>query len=153
MSETAYIFIFLFIPFFIFLWWKLFTKAGYEGWQGILMIIPVVNFIVFLYYVFAEWPIIKRVMDLENKIKSNAKDSAIYVIDADVHDISNSSSIAHTSQQMQSHPCPNISHDQISSSKNESPKQERVSPEIRYTLYIVLILMILLFLASLLTKQ
>lgn len=45
---------------FVLCWFKIFRKAGYSGAMGILMVIPLVNAITFLYFVFSEWPILKE---------------------------------------------------------------------------------------------
>lgn len=37
--------------------WKVFSKAGYHGAMGLLMLVPFVNLLTFVYFVFAEWPI------------------------------------------------------------------------------------------------
>ena len=39
---------------------NIFGKAGFSKWLGLLMIIPVVNFIMVLYLGFADWPIHRR---------------------------------------------------------------------------------------------
>lgn len=41
----------------IYLMWRIAAKAGYPGAASLLMLIPVVNLIVFIYFAFAEWPI------------------------------------------------------------------------------------------------
>lgn len=46
--------------FFIYVWFRIFVKAGYSGWLGILMVIPIVNLIMILVLAFSEWPIEKR---------------------------------------------------------------------------------------------
>jgi hypothetical protein len=38
--------------------YKLFTKAGFNGALGLLMLVPVVNLGVALYLAFAEWPVL-----------------------------------------------------------------------------------------------
>ena len=42
---------------FAWIWGKIFSKAGFNAWLGILMLIPIANLIMFLYFAFAEWPI------------------------------------------------------------------------------------------------
>lgn len=39
------------------IWWKIFSKAGWSGALGLLMLVPIVNFIMALYVAFATWPI------------------------------------------------------------------------------------------------
>jgi len=37
-------------------WWKIFDKTGYGGAYGLLMFIPIINFIMLLVLAFTEWP-------------------------------------------------------------------------------------------------
>lgn len=56
--------------FFAFLQWKVFSKAGYPGWIGLLWVglgIPLLNIlaavailVVWIWFAFAEWPVIKK---------------------------------------------------------------------------------------------
>ncbi|ADV79309.1 hypothetical protein SAMN04244560_02495 [Thermoanaerobacter thermohydrosulfuricus] len=39
------------------IWWKIFDKTGYGGAYGLLMFIPIVNFIMLLVLAFTEWPV------------------------------------------------------------------------------------------------
>ena len=39
--------------------WKICSKAGFHGALGLLMLVPVANFILPLYLAFAEWPAMK----------------------------------------------------------------------------------------------
>ena len=41
----------------IVIWWKIFSKAGWSGALGLLMLVPIVNFIMAFYVAFATWPI------------------------------------------------------------------------------------------------
>jgi len=49
--------IFLFFFVFIFAWAKVFSKAGYSGALCLLMLLPAVNLITFLWFAFSEWPV------------------------------------------------------------------------------------------------
>ncbi|MBC9786723.1 hypothetical protein H1S01_19980 [Heliobacterium chlorum] len=40
--------------------WKIFSKAGFSPWMSLLMLVPVINFIAFLYLAFADWPALKN---------------------------------------------------------------------------------------------
>ena len=40
-------------------WWKIFSKAGYTGASGLLMLIPFVGIIVLLIFAFSKWPLHK----------------------------------------------------------------------------------------------
>ncbi|MEZ5999256.1 hypothetical protein [Hyphomonas sp.] len=46
---------------FIVAYWKIWSKAGFNGAWSLLMLVPLVNLIAFLYLAFAEWPIHKRI--------------------------------------------------------------------------------------------
>ena len=41
-------------------YWKIWSKAGFNGAWSLLMLIPLVNLGAFLYLAFAEWPIHKK---------------------------------------------------------------------------------------------
>jgi hypothetical protein len=40
-------------------WWRIFSRAGHQGILGLMMVIPVLRFIVLLWFAFSEWPIEK----------------------------------------------------------------------------------------------
>ncbi len=44
---------------FVISWIFICSKAGYSKWLGLLMLVPLVNVIFFLYFAFAKWPILK----------------------------------------------------------------------------------------------
>jgi MFS superfamily sulfate permease-like transporter len=44
---------------FVWPWWKTFKKAGYPGWFGLGMFIPLLNLILLFYFAFAEWLILR----------------------------------------------------------------------------------------------
>jgi hypothetical protein len=44
----------------IFPFWKIFSKAGFPGWYGLLILIPVGNIIMLLFLAFAEWPVLRK---------------------------------------------------------------------------------------------
>lgn len=44
---------------FVISWIFICSKAGYSKWLGLLMLVPLVNVIFFLYFAFARWPILK----------------------------------------------------------------------------------------------
>lgn len=41
-------------------YWKIWSKAGFNGAWSLLMLVPLVNLIEFLYLAFAKWPIHER---------------------------------------------------------------------------------------------
>lgn len=48
--------------------WVIFAKAGYNGARSLLMLIPVVNVVIFLMFVFGEWPVRKEVEMLRQQL-------------------------------------------------------------------------------------
>ena len=55
--------IFYLVVFIVFLvaYWKIWSKAGFNGAWSLLMFVPLVNLIAFLYLAFAKWPVHDRV--------------------------------------------------------------------------------------------
>jgi len=43
--------------------WKIAEKAGYQGITSLLMLIPLVNIVVLLYFAFTEWPITRELRE------------------------------------------------------------------------------------------
>lgn len=43
----------------IFLWWRIFSKAGYSGALGLLMLVPFGSLIMLCILAFSQWPILK----------------------------------------------------------------------------------------------
>ena len=41
-------------------WCAIFAKAGYAWGWGLLMAVPLVNIVAFLWFVFAEWPVLSE---------------------------------------------------------------------------------------------
>ena len=39
--------------------WRIFSKAGFQGSLSLLMLVPIVNMFVPIYLAFAEWPALK----------------------------------------------------------------------------------------------
>ncbi len=52
------------IGFFVFLWWRIWSKAGYSGAWSLLILIPFVGIFAFLgsliFLAFSEWPVSKN---------------------------------------------------------------------------------------------
>lgn len=46
--------------FFIFIYWKIFSKAGYSGALSLLLLVPIANLIVIVWFAFADWPAIRH---------------------------------------------------------------------------------------------
>ena len=49
----------LVVAVFVISWIFICSKAGYSKWLGLLMLVPLVNVIFFLYFAFARWPILR----------------------------------------------------------------------------------------------
>jgi len=45
----------------VFLYWKIFSRAGFNGAWALLMLVPLGNFIAIVYLALAEWPIERRI--------------------------------------------------------------------------------------------
>ncbi len=56
------------IAFAIFIWWKIFVKAGYSGTLGLLMLVPIANLVVLLILAFGEWPILRELNGLRQQV-------------------------------------------------------------------------------------
>lgn len=50
----------LVVVLFVFLYWKVFARAGYSGWLALLMAVPIVNVAMFVWFAFADWPVAKK---------------------------------------------------------------------------------------------
>ena len=55
------------------IWWKIFKKAGYSGALGLLMFIPVINFILLLILAFSKWPIQRQLEQLQQQLGTHRK--------------------------------------------------------------------------------
>jgi hypothetical protein len=58
-QEFLFVFAILFvliIPF-----WRIFSKAGFPGWFGVGILIPIVNIALILLLAFSEWPLERKV--------------------------------------------------------------------------------------------
>lgn len=51
------------LPLFVFS--RIFSKAGYSGLLSLLLYIPVVNVILLIYFAYTEWPIERRLRNRE----------------------------------------------------------------------------------------
>jgi len=51
------------IVLFIVGYWKIWSKAGFNGAWSLLMLVPLVNIGAFLYLAFADWPVHKKIAD------------------------------------------------------------------------------------------
>jgi len=55
--------VFVFLPFY-----RIFAKAGYAGMLCLTMIVPILNIIMLLFLAFSEWPILKKLKALEQRL-------------------------------------------------------------------------------------
>jgi len=60
------------LPVVIAAWWRIFSKAGHPGALSLTMLIPGVNFGVFLWFAFSIWPIERLGMAQNPPIQSRA---------------------------------------------------------------------------------
>jgi hypothetical protein len=44
-------------------WIRIFSKAGYSPWLGITILVPVVNFIVIVWFALSDWPALNSLRD------------------------------------------------------------------------------------------
>jgi hypothetical protein len=51
----------------VFIWWRIFAKAGFGGPFGLLMVIPVVNLVMLFVLAFAKWPVEKELDELRRQ--------------------------------------------------------------------------------------
>lgn len=57
-------------------YWKLFSKAGYHGALGLLLFVPLINFVVFMYLGFAKWPVLRELEKLRLSTASIDKEKS-----------------------------------------------------------------------------
>ncbi len=59
--EFLLIFFYIAVAVVVFIAWaQIFSKAGHSGWLCLLLIIPLVNIILFFWFAFSQWPVIRR---------------------------------------------------------------------------------------------
>jgi len=59
-----------------FAWWRVFRKAGYHGALGLLMLIPLVNFLMLMILAFSAWPIHGQAAPASSGLANEKKSSA-----------------------------------------------------------------------------
>ena len=47
--------------------WKIFSKAGYPGAMGLIMLVPSLSLIMLFYLGFAEWPVLRELERLRRQ--------------------------------------------------------------------------------------
>lgn len=55
------------VAFGIFIWWKIFSKAGYSGALAFLMLVPIANLVMILVLAFGEWPVLRELQMLRQQ--------------------------------------------------------------------------------------
>ena len=61
------------IVFFVIVYWRIFSKAGYSGALSLLMFVPIANIIVLCVLAFAEWPIYRELKQLREMAARNSQ--------------------------------------------------------------------------------
>ena len=61
LAEIVIITVIVLLPLFVFS--RIFSKAGYSGLLSLLLYIPLVNVIVLVYFAYTEWPIEKQLKE------------------------------------------------------------------------------------------
>lgn len=60
------------IAFFIYVWWRIFAKAGYSGARSLLLLVPIANIIIIIMFAFSEWPIQRELNQLRQMARSGS---------------------------------------------------------------------------------
>jgi hypothetical protein len=75
------------LAFWIALWWEVFRRAGCPGYWGVLMAIPIVNFMVLIVIIAIDWPIQREVSRLRLRLgEATEPDIARVMSDANKQD-------------------------------------------------------------------
>jgi uncharacterized membrane protein len=45
---------------FLVIWCTIFSKAGYSGWMGVWLIVPILNIVIIVIFLFNKWPVQRR---------------------------------------------------------------------------------------------
>jgi len=54
------------VAFVIFMWWRIFSKAGYPGWLSLLFLVPFAKIILYCVLAFSEWPVERELRSLRD---------------------------------------------------------------------------------------
>ncbi len=49
--------------FFIWPWWRIFSRAGFPGWYALSLLVPLLNLFTLFYLAFAEWPVLRTLSE------------------------------------------------------------------------------------------
>jgi hypothetical protein len=70
LPELLVVFTVLGFPFLVVPFWKIFSKAGYPGIMGIVMLIPLLNVVMLFFLGFSDWPVLRELTTLRQRSKS-----------------------------------------------------------------------------------
>jgi hypothetical protein len=57
--------------------WKVLGRAGYSRWLTLLLLVPYLNLIAALLFAWADWPVTKRLRDLEEAARQGIHPSSL----------------------------------------------------------------------------
>lgn len=57
--------------------WKVLGRAGYSRWLTLLLLVPYLNLIAALLFAWADWPVMKRLRDLEEAARQGIPVSSL----------------------------------------------------------------------------
>ncbi len=49
-----------------FVFGKIFSKAGYSRWEGLLLLVPLFNLLAIVWFAYADWPIERELFQLKH---------------------------------------------------------------------------------------
>ncbi len=61
------------VIFSILIYWKIFSKAGYNGAMSLLMLVPIANLVVICILAFGEWPIYQELNQLRAQVMNRGQ--------------------------------------------------------------------------------
>src|SRR5215471_8323140 len=73
---TSTIFGLIFLILFIVIYWRIFSKAGYNGALSLLLLIPIVNIIMLFVLAFGNWPIHRELNALRQQLAQGQRNPA-----------------------------------------------------------------------------
>jgi hypothetical protein len=53
------------------IWGRIFAKAGYPSWYGLVVFVPGANAVAAIYFAFAQWPIEREMRELTDRFGLN----------------------------------------------------------------------------------
>lgn len=70
LPELLVVFTVLAFPFLVVPFWKIFSKAGYPGIMGVVMLIPLLNVVMLFFLGFSDWPVLRELTTLRQRSES-----------------------------------------------------------------------------------